>query len=384
MMLSFEEMLIAGMLFMLSAIIVVFVIYVRRTEKNEPYLLDDFLSLLTKDEDEEKHAGPAQDDLLQAESTYLNDRAVPDYGGISINREFELPGEPETYGVVDPQSHVSKPGIVDLLASMFRRSPAMKPEKPKPEKPVKEAKPAKAPGKAPFSGLIASLGSALSSVSLPGVSRKKEQEDIDARLDAVIAEAKGEVPVKKPEKVKASGAGAFSGIASAIGSLFKRGNKMKVESQEIDDQLNNVLRDSYNISSDLKPPATEIDMAVKGESITDLEKAMNTGVMSAPGPAPIMQSTGGLPGLDGFGEMQPMEMPEMTLDAPLNEKDMTFEMKDDILSELEESTKVEKSIDLDIMRDMKDHSFECEELESELSEILGALKTTSIRKKIRA
>lgn len=267
------------------------------------------------------------------------------------------------------------------------------------------------------------------SIVLRPVSKKKQKiNEIDNQLEALISEAKGETIERKTKKEEKELSGLFKGLGVTIASMIKLGNKHEVNA--IDEQLNDVLKESRAISEEpIKPVAKSnpfvaatkeevmallqtppkeptkeqkpipipqakvTEDAIKIEKIDHIEakSLMDQELMVKPNKAG--SDLNALDDLDRISADIANKMaaaiingPETTTEtivtappqAPHADDMSRFaNVNDDLLSELEQTTKKESSVKLEIMRDLVGEEITCNELESELNDLLSDIHKRS-------
>ncbi|MCD1296045.1 hypothetical protein CUJ83_13660 [Methanocella sp. CWC-04] len=363
-MLTVEEMFVFGVLGAISILIILIVVYVRQSFKSDTTLMDGFLKSLQKNADESEEEDITAESSVDSQFLGNDFRNDLDHGGVSLDLEVEEIGiiEDDTTGTVRPAPN---------KMSLSNRIKKLLPKKQEAKRP----EPSKSGSPGPFAGIMAVSGSIFKPKSKSGPVKQK-MEDIDNELDALITDIRKEEP-SEIEKMKRKNSvlykGIFNRMAARIEGLFNIVNKNDMKS--VDDELNNVLHESQYILKDNAGAEQGIELATKGESITDLDKAIRSSEQRLPN-IETQESKFELPLGGGLLDaMDASPMPEM--ETPEVTQDMSFEKVDDILSELEESTKVEKDVALDIMRDLKGKAITCEDLESELTDILEHFKSRS-------
>lgn len=346
-MISGDDMLAIGALCAVSMIIVAFVIYVRKAAKKDSSIIDIFVSSLNRgDNHEEGFQVPETDESIITikqdhsgkNDAGLTDILASDHKKASLNKYIGL--------------------IISKLSSKKKKDT------------ISDNKEKRSP--------LKNISIPLSLSLLSKKSKKAKIEEIDGQLEDLLMEAKNEKDSSKDKKKITESKSLFSGFGGIIGLILNRKGKSG-QIKEIDDQLDNVLSESHNILADEKFEDKKMEITAKGESITDLEKSMHPGDPEKAALSPLMQEAG--PGDFMTGES--ISIPEESMPAP--NKEMSFESTDNLLSELEESTKDEKEVVLDILRGMDTAGITCEEIEEGLTEILERFRSRSRpAKKVKA
>lgn len=353
-MIELEGTLLTIALVLISMAIVAFVLFVRYRVKKEPNVLE---ILFGEDSTVEKD----NDDMdVAIDSLYLNDT---DGEGIDHDSISLMEAGDNSVQEQEISSPAPKKSRILGLFSMF--------------KPHKEQDLPVAVKKRGF------LDSILGAINrAPAI--KEDTKDQVITEDMGITNNMGlDMPDSGTVTGEKQNKPGFLNISGIIGSLFnRRTNSQKME--EIDQQLNNVLMETQSISNDIKPPQPMMDIATKGESITDLDKAIKLSESESSMPAPGVAEPQEQLQIKGTGQFNissfaPTPGEDITVPEPEPETTVGFDIKDDILSELEETTKVEKDITLDIMRDLKDQVITCEDLEKDLTEVLEKLRNNTKR-----
>jgi hypothetical protein len=197
-----------------------------------------------------------------------------------------------------------------------------------------------------------------------------------------------------------------SPFSMGIGDLFSGGlgsrkskDQIKDEVKAIDEQLNNVLHESEEINVLGMPPQISPNDSPFSDGIGMRELDMEMGMLQGPleiispeelkpePPAfdlasPVSSPLAAPPGLEG----EPVKVEQKKPDTPRTpveseaakpQVDFMADTKknagDDLLSDLEASTKQEEMIDLSIMKEYQDMPITCVELESDLKGILDQI-----------
>jgi len=234
-----------------------------------------------------------------------------------------------------------------------------------------------------------------------------EKDDLDEEEDAPLAQvgppgtaARGDKPAaaeEPSEKVPLSSSlgGVLSGV---LGRKSKE--KIKEEVRAIDDQLNSVLQVTEEINVPGQPPQIPAGGLTLSDGLGMKELDLEMGALQ--GPLEIVSPEGIPPGPPAFdlapvAPLNPEEparadqkKPEASpkpaeAEATKPAIDFMADTKkgadDDLLADLESSTKQVEVIDLSIMKEYQDMPITCSEIESDLKGILDQISINAQGKK---
>jgi hypothetical protein len=203
--------------------------------------------------------------------------------------------------------------------------------------------------------------------------------------------AAGEEPAKKAPFSVSLG-GLFSGVLSSK----KSKEKIKEEVRAIDDQLNSVLHETEEINVLGLPPQISADDSPlsdgRGMRELDLEMGALQGPLEIVGPEdfklepPALDAAPAAPAAAPLKPEEPVkaeqkkpDTPPAPVEAEAQKSPVDFMANDkkgagdDLLDDLESSSKHEEAIDMSIMKEYLDMPITCVEIESDLKGILDQI-----------
>ncbi len=222
-------------------------------------------------------------------------------------------------------------------------------------------------------GLPGALKKALDPGNPKARQQKKAEKlkEIDRQLKELVMESKENPGIQ--DTVAGPARRPFTAIALAVGRMFR---PEKNESRMIDEQLSRVIAESGGIDEPPQAATAPGDDAGGRQEISEKVNEVKADTMKIDGLA--IGSTANADKMKKPAEpaiVQQSEAPDGQPEAAA--KPGPINLRDELLSKLAETAKVEKDVALDIMRDMKGRKVNCDELQGDLLEISILLKKSS-------